>query len=260
MSEITIGRALTDPEALGRIVTVKGWVRTRRQSKSDGGLSFLSIHDGSCFDSLQVIARASLTNYESEVTEITSGCSVVATGRLVESEGAGQKVEVQADSIEVIGWIDDPQTYPLAPKRHSFEYLREIAHLRVRTNTFGAVTRVRHCLSMAVHRFFDERGFVWVHTPVITANDAEGAGAMFRVSTLDLANIVGHPDYSKDFFGQETFLTVSRSAECRKLLPGDEQGVHIFGPTSPSRELPYSSPSRRVLDGRTGDCVRRPLR
>ena len=114
---------------------------------------------------------------------------MVVTGELAESKGKGQSVEVQAESVEVVGWVSDPETYPVAPKQHSFEYLREVAHLRPRTNTFGAITRVRHCLSMALHRFFDERGFYWVHTPIITANDAEGAGAMFRVSTLDLANL-----------------------------------------------------------------------
>ncbi len=122
------------------------------------------------------------------MARLTTGCSVVVTGVLAESKGKGQSVEIQAEAVEVVGWVDDPETYPLAPKQHSFEYLREVAHLRPRTNTFGAVTRVRHTLSMAIHRFFDEQGFFWVHTPIITANDAEGAGEMFRVSTLDQVN------------------------------------------------------------------------
>jgi asparaginyl-tRNA synthetase len=183
MGSVRVVEVLRGDVPVGSSVTVAGWVRTRRDSKSGGGLSFVTVHDGSCFDPLQVVARASLPNYASEIVRVTTGCSVVATGKVVESKGAGQAVEVQADAVQVVGWVDDPETYPLAPKQHSFEYLREIAHLRPRTNTFGAVTRVRHCLAMAVHRFFDERGFFWVHTPIITANDAEGAGAMFRVSS-----------------------------------------------------------------------------
>ena len=179
--------------AVGSTVTVKGWVRTRRDSKAGGGLSFLTVSDGSCFDAVQAVAHPTLANYESEVLHITTGCAVIVTGTLVESKGKGQTVEIEAQSVEVVGWIDDPDTYPVAAKQHSFEYLREIAHLRPRTNTFGAVTRVRHCLAQALHRFFSDRGFYWIHTPIITANDAEGAGAMFRVSTLDLANLRGAP-------------------------------------------------------------------
>src|SRR5437660_2501765 len=189
MAHVRVVEVLRGDVAVGSTVTVAGWVRTRRDSKSGGGLSFITVHDGSCFDPLQVVARASLPNYATEILRVTTGCSVVATGTIVQSKGAGQSVGVQAEALEVVGWVDDPETYPLAPKQHSFEYLREIAHLRPRTNTFGAISRVRHCLAMALHRFFDERRFCWVHTPIITANDAEGAGAMFRVSTLDLANL-----------------------------------------------------------------------
>ena len=217
---------------VGTTVVVKGWIRHRRESKAGGGLAFLTVHDGSCFDAIQVVARASLANFESEVSHLTTGCSVVVTGTLAESKGKGQSVEVQADAVEVVGWVDDPETYPLAPKQHSFEYLREVAHLRPRTNTFGAVTRVRHCLSMALHRFFDERGFYWVHTPIITANDAEGAGAMFRVSTLDLVN---KPDFSPDmfqgdFFGRETHLTVSGQLNAEAYALAMSR-VYTFGPT-----------------------------
>ncbi|MEW6154121.1 MAG: asparagine--tRNA ligase [Actinomycetota bacterium] len=227
MADLLAGRV-----AVGEVVTVKGWARTRRDSRSGGGLSFLTVHDGSCFDALQVVARSSLANYESEVLRITTGCSVVVSGTLVESKGRGQSVEVDAAAVEVVGWVDDPETYPIAPKNHSFEFLREVAHLRPRTNTFGAVARVRHTLAMAVHRFFDERGFAWVHTPIITANDAEGAGAMFRVSTLDSVNRGpgGRPDWSEDFFGRETHLTVSGQlnveAYCLAL-----SRVYTFGPT-----------------------------
>ncbi len=226
MTGVHVVDALTGTVPVGTTVVVKGWVRNRRESKAGGGLAFLTVHDGSCFDPIQVVARASLPNFESEVARLTTGCSVVATGVLAESKGKGQAVEIQADSVEVVGWVDDPETYPLAPKQHSFEYLREVAHLRPRTNTFGAVTRVRHCLSMAIHRFFDEQGFFWVHTPIITANDAEGAGEMFRVSTLDVAN----RDFADDFFGRETHLTVSGQlnveAYCLAL-----SRVYTFGPT-----------------------------
>ncbi|MGP1311087.1 MAG: OB-fold nucleic acid binding domain-containing protein, partial [Phycisphaerales bacterium] len=181
----------------GSRVTLKGWVRTRRDSKA--GLSFINIHDGSRFDPLQIVAPADLPNYESEVLKLTAGCSIVATGELVESRGKGQSVELKADSIEVLGLVDDPDTYPIQPKQHSFEYLRTVAHLRPRTNTFGAVARVRHTLAMAVHEFFDARGFYWVHTPIITASDCEGAGQMFRVSTLDSVNTQRTPEGGMDF-------------------------------------------------------------
>ncbi len=226
--------ALSGRVAVGETVTVKGWIRNRRDSKAGGGLAFLTVHDGSCFDPIQVVARAALENFESEVAHLTTGCSVVVTGMLVESKGKGQSTEIQATDVEVVGWVEDPETYPVAPKQHSFEYLREVAHLRPRTNTFGAVTRVRHCLSMALHRFFDERGFAWVHTPIITANDAEGAGAMFRVSTLDLANLprtdTGGVDFSQDFFGQETHLTVSGQLDIEAYCLALSR-VYTFGPT-----------------------------
>ncbi len=218
----TVAAALGGDVAVGSPVTVKGWVRTRRDSKTGGGLSFITVNDGSCFDSIQVVAKAeSLPNYEHEILHLTPGCAVVVGGELVESKGKGQPVEIRAQAIEVVGWVDDPETYPITPKQHSFEYLREVAHLRPRTNTFGAVARVRHCLSMAAHRFFDEHGFYWVHTPIITANDAEGAGEMFRVSTLDRAN---------DFFGRETHLTVSGQLNVESYCLALSK-VYTFGPT-----------------------------
>ncbi|MGH9224199.1 MAG: asparagine--tRNA ligase [Acidimicrobiales bacterium] len=225
--------ALAGSLPVGSEVTVKGWIRTRRDSKSGGGLSFLTVHDGSCFDPIQVVARAAaLPNYDEDILHLSPGCAVVVTGRLVASQGKGQSVEIQASGVEVVGWVDDPETYPITPKQHSFEYLREVAHLRPRTNTFGAVTRVRHALSMAVHRFFDERGFYWVHTPIITANDAEGAGAMFRVSTLDSVNLAanGAPDFSEDFFGRETHLTVSGQLNVESYALAMSR-VYTFGPT-----------------------------
>jgi len=229
----------------GSPVTVQGWIRTRRDSKA--GLSFLQVHDGSCFDAIQVVAPASLGNYERDVLRLTTGCSVTVTGVLAESQGKGQSVEVQADAVTVVGWVDDPDTYPIASKRHSFEYLREVAHLRARTNTFGAVSRVRHTLAMAIHEYFDQHGFAWIHTPILTASDAEGAGEMFHVSTLDMANLPRTPegaiDHGQDFFGKPAYLTVSGQLNvetyCLALT-----NVYTFGPTfraensNTSRHLP----------------------
>ncbi len=215
----------------GTRATVEGWVRSRRDSKA--GLSFVQVHDGSCFDGLQVVAPASLPGYE-DVLHVTAGCAVRVEGTIAASQGSGQAVELVADEVEVVGWVDDPETYPISPKRHTFEYLREVAHLRPRTNTFGAVARVRHSLAMAIHRYFDEHGFFWIHTPMITASDAEGAGELFRVSTLDLANLPRTPDggvdFAQDFFGKPAYLTVSGQlnveAYCLALTR-----VYTFGPT-----------------------------
>lgn len=215
----------------GQAVVVEGWVRTRRDSK--GGFSFLNVHDGSCFDAIQAVLPGELENYESEVLNLTAGCAVRVEGELVESRGK-QPVEVQATKVEVVGWVDDPDTYPMAPKRHTMEHLREYAHLRPRTNIIGAMTRVRHKLAMAIHRFFDENGFFWIHTPIITTSDAEGAGELFRVSTLDLMNIPrtesGEADFSKDFFGREAFLTVSGQLNLEAYAMAMSK-VYTFGPT-----------------------------
>ena len=197
MSFIRIKNALEGKPALGADITVKGWVRTRRDSKA--GFSFINVNDGSCIDSIQIVAPGELENYVSEVQKLTSGCAVECTGTLVESGGRGQQFEIQGTSINVLGWVEDPETYPIQPKRHSFEFLREVAHLRPRTNTFGAIARVRHFAAQAIHRYFTERGYFWINTPIITSSDAEGAGDMFRVSTLDLANIPRTPDGAVDF-------------------------------------------------------------
>ncbi len=232
MAVASIQDVLSGKFSAGETVSVQGWVRTRRDSKA--GLSFINISDGSCFAPIQVIAPAILSNYETEVKRLSASCSVRATGVVAVSEGQGQNFELQAISIEVVGWVEDPETYPIQPKAHSLEFLREVAHLRPRTNLFGAVTRIRHCLAQAVHRFYHEQGFYWVNTPIITTSDAEGAGQMFRVSTLDMANLPrdakGAVDFSKDFFGKETFLTVSGQlnveAYCLALSK-----VYTFGPT-----------------------------
>jgi asparaginyl-tRNA synthetase len=215
----------------GETVTVRGWVRTRRDSRA--GMSFVNVHDGSGFAPIQVVAPGELSNYD-EVKRLTAGCAVAVSGELVATPGRPQPVEVRAERVEVLGWVDDPETYPIQPKQHSMEYLRQVAHLRPRTNTFGAMARVRHTLSMAVHRFFDREGFFWIHTPIITTADAEGAGEMFRVSTLDLAALPRTPeggvDFSRDFFGRPASLTVSGQlnveAYCLALSK-----VYTFGPT-----------------------------
>ena len=232
MTVVSVEHALAGKLPAGEPVTVRGWVRTRRDSKA--GLSFVNVSDGSCFAPIQVVAPSTLPNYESEVKHLTAGCSVIATGTLVASQGQGQSFEIQASAIEVVGWVEDPLTYPMQPKQHSLEYLREFAHLRPRTNLFGAVTRIRHCLAQAVHRFFHERGFYWISTPIITTSDAEGAGQMFRVSTLDLANLPrgkdGAVDFSRDFFGKETFLTVSGQLNVEGYALALSK-VYTFGPT-----------------------------
>jgi asparaginyl-tRNA synthetase len=225
--EILSGKA---PQDTG--VTARGWVRTRRDSKA--GISFVHLSDGSSFHPLQVVAPSTLANYAHEVLKLTSGCAVEATGNIVPSPAKGQPFEMQASAIKVIGWVDDPDTYPIQPKPHTMEFLREVAHLRPRTNVMGAVTRMRHTLAQAIHRFFDERGFLWVNTPIITSSDAEGAGELFRVSTLDAANLPrtseGRVDWAQDFFGREAFLTVSGQlnveAYCLALTR-----VYTFGPT-----------------------------
>ena len=232
MTVASVEHALAGKIPAGGEVTVRGWVRTRRDSKA--GLSFVNVSDGSCFAPIQVVVPNTLANYESEVKHLTAGCAVIATGILVASQGQGQSFEIQASTLEVVGWVEDPETYPIQPKAHSLEFLREVAHLRPRTNLFGAVTRIRNCLAQAVHRYFHQNGYCWISTPIITTSDAEGAGQMFRVSTLDTANLPrnanGEVDFSRDFFGKETFLTVSGQlnveAYCLALSK-----VYTFGPT-----------------------------
>lgn len=228
----TVVDVLKERVSVGETVKVQGWIRTRRDSKA--GLSFLNIYDGSCFDGIQAIVNKDIENYESDVLRLTTGCSVAVTGVVAASPAAGQAVELQATKVEVVGWVEDPDTYPMAAKRHSVEYLREVAHLRPRTNLIGAVARVRSCLAAAIHRFFQEQGFYWVASPLITASDTEGAGEMFRVSTLDLENLPrndqGKVDFSEDFFGKEAFLTVSGQLNAETYACALSK-VYTFGPT-----------------------------
>lgn len=228
MAEKILLKKLSD-EHIGKTVIIEGWVRTRRDSK--GGFSFIEVNDGSKFKGLQVIANNDLGNYE-EITKVYTGASLSIEGTVIESPGKGQKYEIQASKITVLGNTD--QTYPLQKGRISFEKLREIAHLRPRTNAFGAVTRVRSALSMATHKFFQDNDFLNLHTPIITANDCEGAGEMFQVTTLDLnkppKNDKGEVDYNQDFFGRRAHLTVSGQLNAETYACGLGR-VYTFGPT-----------------------------
>jgi len=231
MSSNAVAELFAGKVAVGTQVTVKGWVRSRRTSKA--GISFVAVHDGSCFDPIQVVVPDTLSNY-SDVTQLGAGCSVIASGELVASEGQGQSVEIQALELEVVGWVDDPETYPIAKKRHTFEYLRTQAHLRPRTNAFGAVTRLRNTLANAMHNYFYGEGFHWVNTPLITSSDCEGAGELFRVSTLDFSNLPrnekGGVDFAQDFFASESFLTVSGQLNVEAYCLAMSK-VYTFGPT-----------------------------
>ena len=228
----SVKNLLGDEALIGSHVTVQGWLRSKRDSKA--GISFLAVNDGSHFDSLQCVAPKELENYEDEVLKLSTGCAVIVSGELVPSQGGGQSVEIQACHVELIGGIDDPESYPIAKKRHTFEYLRTQAHLRTRTNTFGAVTRVRHTLANAIHGFFHSEDFYWVNTPIITASDCEGAGELFRVSTLDLTNLPrndkGQVDTSQDFFGSDAYLTVSGQLAVESYCLSMSK-VYTFGPT-----------------------------
>jgi asparaginyl-tRNA synthetase len=203
-------------------VTIQGWIRTKRESK---GFTFIEVNDGSSLANLQGILTADLPNYEALLPKLGTGASVQVSGVLVTSPGKGQNLELQADSVEVYG--ECPDTYPLQKKRHSFEFLRTIAHLRSRTNTLGAVMRVRNACSHAIHQFFQEKGFMWVHTPIITASDCEGAGELFTVTSLDLGKTV---DFKEDFFGKRAYLTVSGQLEA-EIMAMAFQNVYTFGPT-----------------------------
>jgi asparaginyl-tRNA synthetase len=218
-------------EFIGKFVVLQGWVRTRRDSKA--GFSFVELNDGSSFGNIQVLVPKELPNYETDIKQITAGSSVAVQGIVKESPGQRQATEVEAKSVELIGTAD-PMTYPLQKKGHSLEFLRSIAHLRVRTNTFGAVARVRNRVSFSIHQFFQEHGFFYIHTPIITASDCEGAGQMFHVSTFDPNNppkdSKGNVDFSKDFFGKASYLTVSGQLNVETYCAGLSK-VYTFGPT-----------------------------
>jgi asparaginyl-tRNA synthetase len=229
MAKISVADA-RKTEAVGRHVKLLGWVRTRRDSK--GGFSFIELNDGSSQGNIQVVAPAALANYESEIKHLTTGSSVTITGEVKASPAKGQATEVHADSITIHGGAE-ATTYPLQKKGHSFEFLRTIAHLRPRTNTFGAVTRVRNQVCRSIHDFFQEQGFYYIHTPIITASDCEGAGEMFKVTTLDLAKVPreqGAVDFTKDFFNKPAYLTVSGQLQA-EIFACSLGKVYTFGPT-----------------------------
>ncbi len=230
MTKISVKTARQET-SIGQTATIQGWVRTRRDSKA--GFSFIEINDGSSQGNIQIIADTTLSNYESEIKNLTAGCSLTAVGEIKASGGQGQKTELFASSLTVHGWAD-PEQYPLQKKRHSFEKLREWAHLRIRTNTFGAVARVRNCICNSIHQFYQEQGFLYVNTPIITASDCEGAGEMFQVTTMNLNQIAKQQieklDYKFDFFDKPTFLTVSGQLEAETYACAMGK-VYTFGPT-----------------------------
>lgn len=232
MTILPCARVLAGQAPQDSPVTIRGWVRTRRDSKA--GISFVNVSDGSSFHPVQVVAANTLANYSSEILHLTAGCSVEATGIIVPSPARGQPFEMQASAITVVGTVEDPDAYPIQPKAHTFEFLREVAHLRPRTNVIGAVTRIRDTIAQSIHRYFHDNGFFWVNTPIITSADAEGAGELFRVSTLDLANLPRTPDgkvdFTQDFFGRETFLTVSGQLNVESYCLALSK-VYTFGPT-----------------------------
>ena len=211
-------------------VTIKGWVRTKRELK---GFAFIEVNDGSSMNNLQVVLNSDLPNYEESLKQMNTGASVEVSGTLVASQGKGQRIEIKASTLQVYGDAD-PETYPLQKKRHSFEFLRTLGHLRARTNTLGAVFRVRNACATAIHQFFQERGFLWVHAPIITANDCEGAGELFTVTSLNLEKLpktdTQAVDFSQDFFGRRAFLTVSGQLEA-EVMAMAFRDVYTFGPT-----------------------------
>lgn len=232
MSTFSVKQLLNGEAAVDSIIQVKGWVRSRRDSKA--GISFVALSDGSCFDTVQIVAENKLSNYTDEVIRLTKDCSLIITGKVVKSLGGGQSIEILAENIEVVGWVENPDTYPVSPKRHTVEFLREVAHLRPRTNLIAAVTRIRNTVSFAVHEYLQKNGFYWIHTPLITGADAEGAGELFQVTGLDLNKLPrdekGNIDYKQDFFGRETFLTVSGQLNVESYCMSLSK-VYTFGPT-----------------------------
>ncbi|PPI88092.1 asparagine--tRNA ligase [Candidatus Pantoea edessiphila] len=232
MKLVSVADILKGRVVINTIITVCGWVRTRRDSKA--GCSFISVYDGSCFNSVQVVVNNSSDNYKNSIIHLTTGCSVIVTGMLTSSLGYRQDLEIQVTKLEVVGWVKESNSYPMSAKSHSMEYLREMAHLRPRTNIIGCISRMRNTLFQAIHRFFNENGYFWVPTPIITSSDTEGAGKMFRVSTLDLDqlpyNDKGKVDFNKDFFGKEAFLTVSGQLNAEAYASALSK-IYTFGPT-----------------------------
>lgn len=232
MNVVSILNIYKDDIIVNSYITIRGWVKSCRSSKL--GFSFISVYDGSCVESIQVIAKNILSNYYTDILRLTIGCSVIVTGRLIFSIGIKQKYEIESNKIEVLGWVENPDTYPVSAKKHSMEYLRKVAHLRSRTNLIGVISRIRNHVMQSLHRFFDKNNYFWVPTPIITSLNTEGAGDMFRVSTLDMKNIPKNQDgsvnFKKDFFGKESFLTVSGQLNIETYACSLSK-VYTFGPT-----------------------------
>lgn len=226
MKHIPVKAVLNHDVEVGNLIAIAGWVRSRRTSK--GGFCFIDVHDGSCIGALQIVADEVLKNY-ADISDLGAGCAIEVAGKVVASKARGQDREIHATRIDVVGRVDLPESYPIAKKRHTFEYLRTVAHLRPRTNTFSSIARVRNTITQAIHTYLDNQGFVWVNTPIITSSDCEGAGELFRVSTLDLANRLDG-GYDNDFFGRETYLTVSGQLNLESYCLSMSK-VYTFGPT-----------------------------
>ncbi|CAL4323830.1 asparagine--tRNA ligase [Buchnera aphidicola] len=232
MSAISISEIYKDGIIVNTLITISGWVRSCRSSKS--GFSFITVYDGSCFDSIQVIANNTLCNYYKDIIYLTIGCSIEISGKLILSIGKEQKYEIKAKKIKILGWIKNPETYPISAKKHSIEHLREFAHLRSRTNLIGVIVRIRNEIFQSLHHFLHKKGYYWIPTPIITSLNTEGAGEMFRVSTIDMNNIPrkknGSVDFKKDFFGKESFLTVSGQLNLEAYACSLSK-VYTLGPT-----------------------------
>ncbi|QCI17177.1 asparagine--tRNA ligase [Buchnera aphidicola (Aphis helianthi)] len=232
MNAVSISKIYENDIILNTSITVYGWVRSRRSSKS--GFSFITVYDGSCFHSIQVIANNTLYNYYKEILHLTIGCSLLIKGILILSLGEKQKYEITATEIKVLGWVENPNTYPISAKKHSLEYLREVAHLRSRTNLIGVIVRIRNYVFQLLHKFLHKKGYYWIPTPIITTLNTEGTGEMFNVSTLNMENIPkkdnGSVDFKKDFFGKESFLTVSGQLNLETYACSLSK-VYTFGPT-----------------------------
>ncbi|ALD15302.1 asparaginyl-tRNA synthetase [Buchnera aphidicola (Aphis glycines)] len=232
MNTVSISKIYQNDTMLNDSITISGWVKSRRSSKS--GFSFITVYDGSCFHAIQVIANNTLYNYYKEILRLTVGCSVLIKGDLILSIGRKQEYEIKATEIQVLGWVDNPDTYPISAKKHSLEYLREVAHLRGRTNLIGVIVRIRNYVFQLLHKFLNKKGYYWIPTPIITSLNTEGAGEMFNVSTLNMKNIPkndnGSVDFKKDFFGKESFLTVSGQLNLESYACSLSK-VYTFGPT-----------------------------
>lgn len=232
MNKFSVKQLLNGALSTDENVEIQGWVRSRRDSKA--GLSFIALSDGSCFATIQIVAQNNLVNYNDEIIRLTKDCSITVTGKIAASLGSGQSLEILASDIKVVGFVENPDTYPVSPKRHTVEYLRDVAHLRVRTNLIAAATRVRNTVCFSIHEYLQKNGYYWIHTPIVTSTDCEGAGELFNVTLFDINNPPkdekGNIDYKQDFFGRQTYLTVSGQLNVESYCMALSK-VYTFGPT-----------------------------